>query len=159
MNIAGQAYQDGQEDRKASGMQRTAEALERLAMAKYTHTGLDFQHWQHYRANWMSGYQFVEDVSKEQASANTADDTIYTLVPSSNRGHYALDDPQHGRDIESGDSLAILLASQWIEGDIEHKANLCAIEHGPRLVSSGYYFNARDGSKSATAAPIENPWI
>ncbi len=61
MNIAEQAYQDGQEDRKTNGMQRTAEALEHLAMAKYTHTGLDFQHWQLYRANWMSGYQFVEE--------------------------------------------------------------------------------------------------
>lgn len=31
------------------------------------------------------------------------------------------------------------------EGSIEHKANVYAIEHGPRLVSSGYCFNARDG--------------
>lgn len=69
----------------------------------------------------------------------------YTLVPASNRGHYALDDPQHGQDIESGDSLAILFAGRWIEGSIEHKANVYAIEHGPRLVSSGYCFNARDG--------------
>jgi hypothetical protein len=47
--------------------------------------------------------------------------------------------------VKSGDALAILLAGQWIEGDIEHKANVYAIEHGPRLISSGYYFNARDG--------------
>ena len=145
MNIAGQAYQDGQENRKANGVQRTAEALEHQVMETYTHTGLDFQHWQLYRANWMSGYQSAENMLNEQVSANTADDTIYTLVPSSRRGHYALDDPQHGRDIESGDALAILLAGRWIEGDIEHKANVYAIEHGPRLVASGYCFNARDG--------------
>ena len=145
MNIAEQAYLDGQEDRKEYGVQRTAEAVEHQAMETYTHTGLDFQHWQLYRANWMSGYHSSENISNEQVSANTADDTIYTLVPSSRRGHYALDDPQHGRDIESGDALAILLAGRWIEGDIEQKEVVYAVEQGPRLIASGYCFNARDG--------------
>src|SRR5260370_42704792 len=51
------------------------------------------------------------------------DDTIYTLVPSSNRGRYALDDPETGHDLTSGEPIAILLGSQWIEGSIEHSGH------------------------------------
>ncbi|HLX56871.1 MAG TPA: hypothetical protein VKR83_07590 [Ktedonobacteraceae bacterium] len=61
MNIAEQAYQDGQECRKANGAQVAGEALESQAMENFAQTGLDFQHWQLYRDNWMSGYQSVED--------------------------------------------------------------------------------------------------
>ncbi len=146
MNIAEQAYQDGQEYRKANGMQIAGEALENQAMEEFTHTGLDFQHWQLYHDNWMSGYQFVEDEPKEQALVNTADDTTYTLVPSSNSGRYVLDDPEHGRDVTSGDSIAILLSGQWIQGNIEHAANLYAIESAPRRVYSGFYFVDNDGN-------------
>jgi Domain of unknown function (DUF5348) len=48
------------------------------------------------------------------------DETIYTLVPSTNRGRYALDDPDYGSDLTSGEVLAILLNGHWIEGSIGH---------------------------------------
>jgi hypothetical protein len=51
------------------------------------------------------------------------DDTIYTLVASSNRGRYALDDPDHGHDLTSGESIAVLLGGQWMTGHIEHSSH------------------------------------
>ena len=116
MNIAEQAYQDGQEYRKANGMQKAGEALENQAMEEFTHTGLDFQHWQLYHDNWMSGYRSVED------------------------------DPEQGRDVTSSDSLAILLSGQWIEGSIAHAADLYAIERAPQRVYSGIYFIDSSGN-------------
>ena len=52
-----------------------------------------------------------------------SDDTIYTLVASSNRGRYALDDPETGHDVTSGEPIAILLGGRWIEGRIEHSGH------------------------------------
>ena len=80
MNIAQQAHQDGQEFRKANGAQGAGEALENRARGEFTHTGLDFQHWQLYRDNWISGFQSVENEPEEQALTNTAYDTIYTVA-------------------------------------------------------------------------------
>jgi hypothetical protein len=51
------------------------------------------------------------------------DDTISTLVASSNRGRYALDDPETGHDLTSGEPIAILLGGQWIPGRIEHSGH------------------------------------
>ena len=45
-----------------------------------------------------------------------SDETIYTFVPSTNRGRYALDDPVSGPDVTGGQPLAILLGEHWIEG-------------------------------------------
>jgi hypothetical protein len=73
-------------------------------------------------------------------------DTVYTLVISSTRGRYSLDDPLHGQDITSGQALAILLGGRWIEGNIEHASGLYALEHGAQSVSRGYYFLASDGN-------------
>ena len=70
-----------------------------------------------------------------------ADETIFTLAPSTNRGRYALDRPD-GLDITSGDVIAIKLGDQWIEGSVEHTGNLYATQHGLRAVVSGYYFQA-----------------
>ena len=75
-----------------------------------------------------------------------SDDTIYTLVPSTSRGRYALDDPLHGQDLTSGQSLALLLGGCWIDGSIEHASGLYAIEKALQSVSSGYYFLASDGN-------------
>ena len=94
MNIAQQAYQDGQEYRKANGMQRADEVLTNRAMEEFTRTDLDFQHWQLYHVNWIAGYQSVEDEPQEQAVVITTDATTYTLVPSRNSDRYALDDPR-----------------------------------------------------------------
>jgi hypothetical protein len=66
MNIAEQAYQDGQEFRKVNGIQRADEVVEHRAMEAFTHTGLDFQHWQLYHDNWIAGYQFIEDEPKSK---------------------------------------------------------------------------------------------
>lgn len=83
-----------------------------------------------------------------------AEDTVYTLVPSMNSGRYALDDPEHGRDITSGTNLAIRLGGQWIEGSVEYAGDRyvnMGMQHGgepPRLprVLDGYYFIANDGT-------------
>ncbi len=73
------------------------------------------------------------------------DDTIYTLVPSSNRGRYALNDPETGHDLTSGEPIAILLGGRWIEGHIEHGRERYASEHLiVQRVLPGYYFIARD---------------
>ncbi len=71
-------------------------------------------------------------------------DTMYTLVASTNAGRYALDRPD-GPDVTSGDLIAIGLGGQWIEGSVEHTGNLYAVEHGPCAVASGYYFQAMHG--------------
>lgn len=52
--------------------------------------------------------------------SNPEDETVHTLVASSNRGRYALDDGETGADLSSGMGLAILLNGQWIEGRVEH---------------------------------------
>jgi len=38
-----------------------------------------------------------------------SNETMYTLVLSTNRGRYALDDPISGPDVTSGQPLAVLL--------------------------------------------------
>jgi Domain of unknown function (DUF5348) len=140
MNIAQQAYQDGQEYRKTNGMQVADEVLANRAMEAFTHTGLDFQHWQLYHDNWIAGHQSVADVQQEQAGVVATEGTTYTLVPARKSDRYALDDPQYGCNVTSGDSLALLLNGQWREGSIVHAANLYTIEQAPQRVYSGYYF-------------------
>jgi hypothetical protein len=67
------------------------------------------------------------------------DETISTLVPSTNRGRYALDDQHIGHDLTSGEALALLLGGQWIEGRVEHASSLYASERSSKL-EKGYYF-------------------
>jgi hypothetical protein len=82
------------------------------------------------------------------------EDTVSTLVISSVRGRYALDDPLHGQDITSGQALAILLGGHWIEGSIEHAGGLYALEYAAQPASSGYYFLANDGSLCGLCAGL-----
>jgi hypothetical protein len=70
-------------------------------------------------------------------------DTFHTLVASTNRGRYALDDPE-GQDITGGDCIAIWLGGQWIEGSVEHAGKLYASEASGRT-ERGYYFVASNG--------------
>ena len=70
-------------------------------------------------------------------------DTMYTLVPSTNRGRYALDDPK-GQDITAGDSIAIWLGGQWTLGSVEHAGKLYASESSG-WPERGYYFVASNG--------------
>jgi hypothetical protein len=72
MNIAEQAYQNGQAYRKGNRTSLAGEALEARVMQKFTRSGLDFVHWQSYRNNWMSGYQSVEGEQKEHVPDNDA---------------------------------------------------------------------------------------
>jgi hypothetical protein len=155
MNIAQQAYQDGQQYRKANGMQVANEVIANRAMEAFTHTGLDFQHWQLYHENWIAGYQSVEDEPQEQAGVIATEDTTYTLVPSRTSDRYALDDPRHGRDLTSGDALALLLDGQWIEGSMVHAANLYTMEQAPQRVFSGYYFIESGGNMHALCAGMK----
>ena len=83
------------------------------------------------------------------------DDTIYTLVASSNRGRYALSDPVEGHDLTSGEHIALLLGGQWITGHVEHARRL-SLKYPHRQgnystwdggIQLGYYFIARgDGA-------------
>ena len=75
-----------------------------------------------------------------------SDQKVHTLVSSTSRGRYSLDDPVFGLDITSGDVLLILLDGYWIEGSVEHASGLYAVEHAAHPVSSGYYFLTSDGS-------------
>lgn len=70
--------------------------------------------------------------------------TISTLVPSTNRGRYALDDPHKGHELTSGEALALLLGGQWIEGRVEHGSRLYASERSGQL-EKGYYFIDNNG--------------
>ena len=80
-------------------------------------------------------------------------ETIYTLVPSLNRGRYALDDPEGG-DVTTGQHLAILLGGSFIEGRVEH-SNYPSHQYpdapgryaltGVEGVKIGYYFVAKGG--------------
>ena len=72
-------------------------------------------------------------------------ESISTLVPSTNAGRYALDDPVSGLDVTGGQSLAVLLGGYWIEGRVEHARNLYANERSGQ-VEGGYYFVATDGT-------------
>jgi hypothetical protein len=72
------------------------------------------------------------------------DETISTLMPSTNRGRYALDDSQTGHDLTSGEALAVLLGGQWIEGRVEHGGSLYASERSGQL-EKGYYFIDSNG--------------
>jgi len=71
-------------------------------------------------------------------------ETIFTLVPSTNRGRYALDDLQTGHDLTSGESLALLLGGQWIPGRVEHGSSLYASERSGHM-EKGYYFIDSNG--------------
>lgn len=72
------------------------------------------------------------------------DETIFTLVPSTNRGGSALDDPQTGLERDLGESLAILLGGQWIPGRVEHGSSLYASEWSGQM-EQGYYFIDSNG--------------
>ncbi len=76
------------------------------------------------------------------------DDTMHTLVASSNRGRYALDDPDH--HLTTGQPLAMLLGGSWTPGRVEHStspdAEGCYVLTGMAQVRIGYYFIAQDGS-------------
>jgi hypothetical protein len=74
-----------------------------------------------------------------------SNEQVYTLVPSTNRGRYALDDPQ-GYDLTAGDVVAILIAGRWREGTSENGA-VYSIEALPHQAVKGYYFITRDGER------------
>src|SRR6516225_720478 len=65
----------------------------------------------------------------EESQVNTmSDQRVSTLVPSTSRGRYALDDPVHGQDVTAGNVLQVLLGGHWIRGSIEHASGLYALE-------------------------------
>jgi hypothetical protein len=74
------------------------------------------------------------------------DETIFTLVPSTNRGGSALDDPQTGHERDLGEALAILLGGQWIRGWVEHGSSLYASERSGQL-EKGYSFIDSNGQR------------
>jgi len=67
----------------------------------------------------------------------------HTLVFSSNRGRFALDDGESGPDLSSGRPVEILLGGRWIPGRIESALDICTSLAGK--VFGSYYFIA-DGS-------------
>ena len=83
-------------------------------------------------------------------------ETTSSVIPSTNRGRYALSEPDEGddRDLTGGDALSILLGGQWRKGQIKHaRRALLRSPHRPgtttswdRGIQPGYSFIARDGS-------------
>lgn len=81
------------------------------------------------------------------------EETVYTLVASSNTsGRYALNEPD-GPEISSGRSIAISLNHMWIEGSVEHASEMY-VNRGLRHLGDtapeestleGYYFIGRVG--------------
>jgi hypothetical protein len=74
---------------------------------------------------------------------------IHTLVASTTRGRYALDDAIIGRELTSGDAIVIFLDGRWISGWVEHGSQLYTIE-GYAVgmgVKSGYYFLSDNGGQ------------
>jgi Domain of unknown function (DUF5348) len=73
------------------------------------------------------------------------DDSMHMLVPSTNKDRYALDDSEHGREITSGSSIAILLHGKWREGKVKQAESLHTGDYNMKeRVPGGYYFIARD---------------
>ena len=70
-------------------------------------------------------------------------ESISTLVPSTNAGRYALDDPISGPDVTSGQPFAVLLGGHWIKGKVEHAGNLYAGRRAGQA-ERGYCFIAAD---------------
>ena len=77
-----------------------------------------------------------------------------TLVLSTNRGRYALDDPVSGPDVTNGQPLAVLLGGHWIKGRVEHAGNLYASARSGQ-VEQGYYFIATDGTMCGLCAGMQ----
>ncbi len=74
-------------------------------------------------------------------------DSMHILVPSTNGGRYALDDPEHGQEVTSGSSIAILLHGKWIEGKVKQAEFLHVGDYNIKeRVPAGYYFIAKDGN-------------
>jgi hypothetical protein len=78
--------------------------------------------------------------------------TEHILTASTNRGKFALDDPEMGEDITAGCRLEIWLAGQWISGTVRHmvecypgqsQVGLFEPAEGPAI--HGYYFEANGG--------------
>lgn len=85
-------------------------------------------------------------------------ETIYTLVPSTNSGRYACDDPVYGHDLTSGEPISILVGRHWIAGRVEGShvsasrlvPGTYATEHartaGLPLIGGYYFIASADGS-------------
>ena len=71
---------------------------------------------------------------------------VFMLVPSTNAGCYALDDPSSGPDITSGQPLDVLLGGCWIKGRVEHASNLYANERSGQVERGNYFIAADDGT-------------
>ncbi len=73
------------------------------------------------------------------------DETIHTLVVSSNSGRYACDDANSGHDLTAREPCAIQLGGQWIEGRVEH-GPLYATHLVPQGATRGYSFISEAGN-------------
>ena len=129
----------------------------RAALGTYTPTDEAYESDQLLEADLLSmldearGAGLAHASLKEEADMN---DTMYTLVPSANRGRYPLDDPDGG-DLTTGQHLAILVGGRWIEGRVEHSnypthkypdVAGCYTLTGVDGVKIGYYFVAKGGN-------------
>ncbi len=89
----------------------------------------------------------LADACNEQESESLTEQREGTLVASSNRGRYALDEAETGPDLTSSQVCDIWLDGRWVKGRIEHAGSLYAIGEGgaPGRLFSGYYFLAGGG--------------
>jgi Domain of unknown function (DUF5348) len=66
------------------------------------------------------------------------------LVPSTNRGRYALDTADDSMELTSGQACEVWLGGQWMGGRIEHGGGLYATGDAT-TPSRGYYVQFTDG--------------
>lgn len=73
--------------------------------------------------------------------------TIHILVASSNRGRYALDDPEHGHDLTAGEPVEVRLGGTFIRGRVEYSRS------APR--AHGLYSISSSGTRAAESLTEE----
>lgn len=59
-------------------------------------------------------------IVKEREACFLSSRVVHTLVASSNRGRFALDNAQHGRDLICGDVISVQKGKSWVSGHVEH---------------------------------------
>lgn len=89
------------------------------------------------------------------------------LVLSSNRGRYAIGDPDNGPDLSSNRHVEVKLGDRWIPGRIEYDHDAIYATLGPQVLEDvpklkdaprgigGYYFNAETGETCGLCVGME----
>ena len=88
----------------------------------------------------------IHDHKRPEVST-AAKNGLNTLVCSTTRGRYALDQPD-GPDVNAGTRLAVLLGDLFVVGTVEHGR----VYSGGSGIERGYYFVADTGERCGLCA-------